>query len=142
MDELIGIGEAAAMLGVRTSTLRYYEERGLLQPAERRRNRRMYGPEQLRRLAFIHAVARLGISLDAASAVLHRSSGEWRDALRGQVAELDGLIGRATAAREFLQHALDCPADHPVDECPHLITILDRRLAGTSPEEIAADEAV
>jgi hypothetical protein len=34
---------------------------------------------------------------------------------------------------------MDCPAEHPVEECPHMIGILDRRLAGVSFETLAAE---
>ena len=53
--QLVPIGEAARRLGVNTSALRYYEERGLVTPA-RRAGRRVYGPGDLRRLAFIQVL--------------------------------------------------------------------------------------
>ena len=31
-------------------------------------------------------------------------------------------------------------ADHPVDECPHMIGFLDKRLGGVSIEELAAEQ--
>jgi len=73
--ELVTIGEAAQILGLKTSALRYYEERGLVTPEARRSGRRMYGREQLRRLAFIQLLQRLGVSLDAASAVRETTCG-------------------------------------------------------------------
>jgi len=75
--ELVTIGKAAQMLALNTSALRYYEDRGLVTP-ERRGGKRMYSREQLRRLAFIQLMQRLGIRLDAASAVLHEPSEQWR----------------------------------------------------------------
>jgi DNA-binding transcriptional MerR regulator len=136
--ELVPIGEAARLLDVNTSALRYYEERGLVHPA-RSAGRRMYGPEQLRRLAFIQIMHRLGVGLDAAAAVLDEPSEQWRGVVREQIAGLEDLIARATAACGFLQHALDCPADHPVQECPYLIETLDRRLAGQTFEQLATE---
>ena len=53
---------------------------------------------------------------------------------------LDELIARANGARDFLQHALACPADHPVDQCPDMIEALDKRLAGVTLEELAAQQ--
>src|SRR5262245_39333833 len=66
--EQMSIGEAARMLGLNTSALRYYEDRGFLTP-NRHGGRRMYGRDELRRLAFTQLLQRLGISLDAAAAV-------------------------------------------------------------------------
>lgn len=137
--DLVGIGEAARRLGVNASALRYYEERGLVRPAARHGGRRMYGPEELRRLAFIQLLQRLGVHLDAAAAVLEEPSDRWRQVVRGQIAALEALIVRATGARDFLTHALDCPADHPVDGCASMIQALDRRLAGVAFEQLAAE---
>jgi DNA-binding transcriptional MerR regulator len=137
--ELVTIGQAAEMLALNTSALRYYEDRGLVRP-ERRAGRRMYSREQLRRLAFIQLMQRLGIKLDAAAAVLDEPSERWRGVVREQIAEIDELIARANGARDFLEHALACPADHPVDECPHMIEGLDRRLSGVSIEELAVEQ--
>jgi DNA-binding transcriptional MerR regulator len=137
--ELMTIGEAAQTLGLNTSALRYYEDRGLVTP-ERRAGKRMYSRERLRRLAFIQVMQRLGIRLDAASAVLHDPSDRWRDVVREQIVAIEGLIARAIGARDFLEHALACPADHPVEECPHMIEVLDKRLDGVSIEEIAAEQ--
>jgi DNA-binding transcriptional MerR regulator len=136
--DLVTIGDAAEMLGLNTSALRYYEDRGLVTP-ERRGGKRMYSREQLRRLAFIQLLQRLGIKLDVASAVLDEPSDEWRDVVREQIAAIEELITRANGARHFLEHALACPADHPVDQCPHMIEGLDKRLGGVTFEELAAE---
>jgi DNA-binding transcriptional MerR regulator len=137
--ELVTIGQAAEMLALNTSALRYYEDRGLVTP-ERRGGKRMYSRGQLRRLAFIQLMQRLGIKLEAASAVLDEPSEQWRAVVREQIAEIEQLIARANGARDFLEHALACPADHPVDECPHMIEGLDKRLSGVSIEELAVEQ--
>jgi len=137
--ELVTIGEAAQMLMLNTSALRYYEDRGLVTP-ERRGGKRMYSREHLRRLAFIQLMQRLGISLDAASAVLDEPSDQWRRVVRGQIVAIEELIARANGARDFLEHALACPTDHPVDQCPHMIEALDKRLGGLTIEELAAEQ--
>ncbi|PGH47930.1 MerR family transcriptional regulator [Streptomyces sp. Ru87] len=137
--ELVGIGEAARITGVNASALRYYEERGLVRPAERRSGRRMYGREQLRRLVFLQLMQRVGMSLDAAGAVLDDPGEQWRAAVREQLDALDELVARARAAQHFLGHALRCPADHPAQECPYMTETLDRRIDGTSFEDLAAE---
>ncbi|MQA86417.1 MAG: MerR family transcriptional regulator [Streptosporangiales bacterium] len=137
--DLISIGEAARKLGVNASALRYYEERGLVRPYTRRGGRRMYGEEEMRRLAFIQIAQGLELSLDAASAVLNEPSEQWRKAMREQIAALEKLIARARGAQDFLRHAVDCPADHPVRECSYMIEILDRLVAGVTFEQLAAE---
>lgn len=95
---LITIGEAAKRLGLNASTLRYYEDRGLVRPAGRRAGRRMFGPAKLRRLAFVHLVHRLGVPLATAGAILDEPSDAWRSAVAKQVHELEDLITRARGA--------------------------------------------
>jgi DNA-binding transcriptional MerR regulator len=138
--DLVPIGEAARLLGVNTSALRYYEDRELVRP-ERRGGQRMYSREDLRRLAFIQITHRLGLGLRTAGAVLDEPGAEWRRLAKEQVTRLTELIEQAQVAQRFLAHALDCPAEHPVRECPHLIGILDRRIDGVSLERLAAEHA-
>lgn len=137
--DLIPIGEAARRLGVNTSALRYYEDRGLVRAAARSGGRRMYGPEELRRLAFIQVMQQLGVGLDAAAAVLDQPGAQWREVVRGQLTALDELIARAQGAQHFLRHALECPAEHPVTECPQMAATLDRLATGTTFAQLAAE---
>jgi DNA-binding transcriptional MerR regulator len=137
--EPIPIGEAARRLGVNASALRYYDERGLLRPAARRGGRRVYGADELRRLAFIHIAQRLGISLDTAAAVLDEPSERWREIVRAQIAVLEEQVALAKGAQSFLSHALQCPADHPARECPTMIRTLDRLVAGMTFDQLAAE---
>jgi DNA-binding transcriptional MerR regulator len=139
--ERIPIGEAARRLGMRTSTLRYYEERGLVRPAARIGGKRYYGPAELRRLTFIQIAQRLGIRLDTARAVLDDPDERWRATVSERIAELDALINRALQAKGFLSHALTCPAEHPVRECPYLIEMLDRLLDGVPFDQLAREHA-
>ena len=45
--ELLPIDEVARRLGLRASAIRYYEERGLVQPVSRHAGRRWYGPDEV-----------------------------------------------------------------------------------------------
>ena len=84
--EMISIGEAATRLGLSASALRYYDERGLVCPPERRAGRRMYGSEELRRLAFIKFAHRLGLPLETAAALLDAPGPQWRQTVRQRTA--------------------------------------------------------
>jgi DNA-binding transcriptional MerR regulator len=138
--DLMPIGEAASMLNMNTSALRYYEDRGLISPV-RQAGRRLYSRHDLHRLAFIRLIHRLGLSLDTAAAVLNEPSEEWRETIRRQIKELDELISQAKGAQQFLSVAIQCPADHPVRDCPTFIGGLDRLLDGITLEELAAEHA-
>ncbi|MGW4844943.1 helix-turn-helix domain-containing protein [Nocardia brasiliensis] len=137
--DLIPIGQAAAILGMTTSALRYYDERGLVCPTTRTGGKRMYNTDQMRRLAFIKVGQSLGLPLDTAGAVLDAPSPEWRDLLAQQITDLDQVIAQARTAQTFLTHALHCPADHPARECPTMRTALDQLLAGTPLSQLIAE---
>jgi DNA-binding transcriptional MerR regulator len=137
--ELISIGEAAARLRMSPSALRYYDERGLVRPRSRQAGRRMYGSEELRRLAFIKIVHRLGLPLDTAAAVLDAPSPQWREIVRQQIAQLDQVIAQAQGAQLFLTHALHCPTDHPARECATMTGALDRLVDGMTVDQLAAE---
>jgi MerR family mercuric resistance operon transcriptional regulator len=65
------IGQTARMVGVPTSTLRYYERAGLLRPTGRTaHNYRYYAEEVLERLRFIRAAQGSGFTLDDISHLL------------------------------------------------------------------------
>jgi DNA-binding transcriptional MerR regulator len=99
----------------------------------------MYSAEQLRRLAFIKIANRLGLPLQTAAAVLDAPSPQWRQTVRQQIAELDEVIAQAQTAQNFLNHALNCPAEQPARECATMIATLDRLVAGTPIDRIAAE---
>lgn len=61
---MLTIGQLAKQVGVRTSTLRYYEQEGLLQPDGRTESGyRLYTPEAVQRIRLIQRAQRLGFSL-------------------------------------------------------------------------------
>jgi DNA-binding transcriptional MerR regulator len=134
---LIPIGQAAAQLGLSTSALRYYDDRGLVSPV-RQRGQRRYGPDELRRLAFIKIAQQLGIPLQTAAAVLDTPGRTWRPVVAEQIAELNRIIAQARLAQDFLTHALHCPADHPARQCPTMTAALDALVNGSTIDELAA----
>lgn len=98
----------------------------------------MAAPE-MRRLAFIGIVQRLGIPLDVAWAVLDAPGAAWRSTVNGQIAELGELIARAKVAQRFLAHALMCAAEHPARDCRFMTETLDRLVDGTPFDQLAAE---
>ncbi|MGH3777598.1 MAG: MerR family transcriptional regulator [Pseudonocardiaceae bacterium] len=137
--DLIPIGQAADRLGLNASALRYYDERGLVSPPTRQAGRRMYGPEELRRLAFLKIAHDLGLPLDTAAAILDAPDPQWRQTVRQQIAELDTMIAKAQGAQKFLTHALNCPTNHPARDCATMIATLDRLVDGTTVDQLAVE---
>ncbi|MAT40833.1 MAG: hypothetical protein CL609_00725 [Anaerolineaceae bacterium] len=81
MTKLLTIGQLAKQVGLRTSALRYYEEQGLLTPAERSDSGyRLYDPKAEITLSFIQRAQRLGFSLADIRVLLKN----WQDGLLEQ----------------------------------------------------------
>ncbi|GAA3742512.1 redox-sensitive transcriptional activator SoxR [Salinactinospora qingdaonensis] len=57
------IGQVAERSGIPATTLRFYEERGLIRAERTAGNQRRYHRSTLRRLAFISAAQRVGLTL-------------------------------------------------------------------------------
>jgi DNA-binding transcriptional MerR regulator len=72
------IGEASEQTGLTTNTIRYYEEAGLIPPAERMANGyRIYSDEDLERLRFIRSARALDFPLEDIEEILaFRDRGE------------------------------------------------------------------
>jgi DNA-binding transcriptional MerR regulator len=134
-DRSFSIGEVAHRFGVAVSTLRWWEKRGLLVPASRQSGQRRYGQAELRRVALIQMCQSTAMmSLEEIGALLAGSTcdGDWRAAVRHRIAVCDDQLARVTAARAYLSHMLECPSDHPTDNCPYLAEHIDRHM-----EEVA-----
>lgn len=127
----VGIGEAARRVGLAPSAIRYYEAEGLLDAPPRTAGRRRYGPDALRRLAFVAVGRDLGLGLGAIRDALRPGPGGWAAVVDAQVAGLDAEIERAQRTRAVLLAGRDCPAPEPVRDCPHLRAALDALVAGT-----------
>ncbi len=71
------IGQLAREAGVATSTVRYYERRGLLRPQTRSHgNYRVYGDAQLQRLLFVRSAQAVGFTLTDIATLLRFRDGE------------------------------------------------------------------
>ncbi|SHG86126.1 MerR family transcriptional regulator [Streptoalloteichus hindustanus] len=139
--ELLTIGEVAERFGVRPSTLRYYEEQGLLEPATRRGGRRCYDEAGLRRLALVLTWQQTGLMRLADIRTLVNNpvtTGEWQDVLQARMAQLNQQIDRLQEARRYLDHLMSCPRDDPANKCPYLAkelqTQVDAALSDTTDE--------
>ena len=125
----LAIGELADRVGVATSTLRYYERRGLLPADERRSGQRRYTEQSLRRLVFIGMLQDAGLSLDDITGVLEAADvREWKAIAAERLTVLDQEIERLQLAREYLRGALLCRFDHPATDCKVMGAEIDRRL--------------
>jgi MerR family transcriptional regulator, copper efflux regulator len=137
-DELLTIGELSRRTHVAASTLRYYEELGLLRPDRRVSGRRRYPAEAVRVVGAILFLRDVGFTLDEIGRLMAartKSPGSWRELVRRKLSELDARIAEAQAARVAVEHALECPHEDIV-ACPNFQEVVRRRLAGRPLEEV------
>lgn len=106
------IGEVVQQTGLPPSTLRYYEEKGLIQSTGRRGLRRVFDPSVIERLALIALGQSAGFTLEELARLLKRSARPAinRKRLAEKADELDERIRELTAMRDGLRHAADCKA--------------------------------
>lgn len=118
----LAIGDVARQAGLRTSTLRYYEDAGLLAPPPRVNGRRRYDPAVLDRLRAIRVARRAGFTLSEIRTLLGGFreetplSARWRELARRKLAEVDETIARAQGMKRLLEAGLNCDCLTP-EEC-------------------------
>ncbi len=128
-ERLATIGEVAERAGVATSTVRYYERRGLLLPDARQSGQRRYRYSTLRRLVFIGMLQDAGLTLDDIARILSAAdSNEWKAIAARRLQILSERMALLEIARTYLRGSLLCPFDHPLTECSVMGHEIDRRL--------------
>jgi len=125
----LDIAEVARHAGVPASTIRFYEEKGLIRSMGRRGLRRLFDAGVLQQLALIALGRAGGFSLEEI-AQMFAPDGQpriRRERLAAKANELDRTIRRLAAMRDGLRHAAACPARSHM-ECPQFVRMV--RLAG------------
>ncbi len=125
------INEVARASGVPASTLRYYEEKGLIASVGRRGLRRTFEPRVVERLALIALGRAAGFSLDEIARILAPDGRPRidRQLLAGKADELDRTIRKLSAMRDGLRHAAACPAPSHM-ECPTFRRLMSAAASG------------
>ncbi|HZG06768.1 MAG TPA: redox-sensitive transcriptional activator SoxR [Streptomyces sp.] len=114
-DGRLAIGELAARSGVAPSALRYYEELGLIHSERTTGNQRRYPRATLRRVAFVRAAQRVGLSLEEVRAALDRlpvdrapNATEWNAVARTWQRRIDEQIAELERLKERLTGCIGC----------------------------------
>ena len=128
---MMDIAEVAKRAGVPASTLRFYEEKGLISSVGRQGLRRVFNTSVLERLALIALGRAAGFSLDEIARMLGTKGNPDldRDLLISKADELDRTIGKLTAMRDGLRHAAVCSAPSHM-ECPKFRRLLGLAASG------------
>lgn len=134
----LDITAVAKRSGVPASTLRYYEEKGLIRSIGRAGLRRVFDQRVLERLALIALGRAAGFSLEEMAGMFAADGKPRIDKrlLAAKAAELEHTIRKLSAVREGLLHAADCRAPSHL-ECPTFQRILRVAASGKLEDKSA-----
>lgn len=137
--ERLRIGEIARAAGFTVEGVRFYERRGLLEPAARSEaGYRLYGRDALNRLAFIRQAQAIGLTLEEIRHVVALTRAgvppceEVRSFVRAKLAEVDRTLAGLKALRRRLTTTLDrWEADPHPGRGAHVCPLIEQ---GAPPE--------
>ena len=123
LDEHLTIGHAAERLGLATSALRFYEDKGLISSLRTAGGQRRYARDVLRRVSFIRAAQQVGLplaeiknSLDALPAHRAPTQDEWQRLAEAWRPRLDEQIATLVGIRDRLAGCIGCGCQS-LDSC-------------------------
>jgi MerR family redox-sensitive transcriptional activator SoxR len=146
IDEELPIGAVAARAGVSVSALRFYEDRGLIRSRRSAGGQRRYARAVLRRVAFIQAAQRVGLTLEHIRHALgslpdddHLTANDWKRLSATWRPMLDERIRLLEGLRDDLDSCIGCGC-LSLERC-RLRNPGDRAAArGTGPRYLLGDE--
>ena len=137
----MNISQAASATGLTSKTIRFYEEQGVIPPAQRANNGyRVYSDKQLERLRFIKRARDMGFSLEESRDLLQisldpgRTSASVKQKAEQQILRIDQQIEALQQMRIVLEQAATrCRGDESSD-CPILDQLNGVAVKADSPE--------
>lgn len=112
---MLTIGELSRRTGVKVPTIRYYEQMGLMEAAERSEgNQRRYGPQERDRLSFIRHARDLGLTIEAIRELIELSAHPEQPCAQADriAAEQLGAVREKIAKLRRLEQELERIATH------------------------------
>jgi MerR family redox-sensitive transcriptional activator SoxR len=115
LDPELAIGEVSERSGLAVSAIRFYEDKGLIASTRTPGGQRRFRRDVLRRLAFIQAAQRVGLTLEDIGAALQTlppdagpSGAEWKELSAAWRPLLDERIELLMALRDQLDQCIGC----------------------------------
>ena len=115
MELELTIGEVSERSGLAVSAIRFYEDKGLITSTRTPGGQRRFRRDVLRRLAFIQAAQRVGLTLDDIGAALAAlpgdgapTGGQWNELSSSWRPLLDERIELLKSLRDQLDHCIGC----------------------------------
>ena len=144
------IGEVSRLTGLSIKTIRYYEDRGMLEPAARTEGGyRLYSQEEVARLRFIKRAKLLGLKLEEIKELVGQAAGcgrgeivpHLKEVLDAKVDETEQRIAELIAFRENLLYYRTRLYDaDPEDICGEEMSFCSCLEAVTREESVAGAE--
>ena len=127
------IGRLSRQTGIAAETLRYYERRGLITPAQRTHaGYRLYEPDAAQRLRFIRRAQTLGFSLDEIAELLvlndnpAESAASVKRLTQAKISDIETRIRDLERMKQALERlAEECPGHGSTADCPILEALND-----------------
>lgn len=113
--DIIGIGDLARRTGLSVSAIRFYEEKGLIEPFRSSGGQRRFLRSDIRRLSFIRIAQTLGLSIEGIATELARlpngrtpTAADWHKISTALRAMLDERIAMIERIRDRLDGCIGC----------------------------------
>ena len=114
-DEVMTIGDLAARTGLSVSAIRFYEEKGLVQPFRTPGGQRRFLRSDIRRLSFAMIAQQLGLTVPQIAAELADlpagrtpTQSDWKRISGGVRKRLDDRIAELERTRDVLDTCIGC----------------------------------
>ena len=114
-NDLLTIGDLARRTGLSVSAIRFYEEKGLVEPFRTSGNQRRFLRSDIRRLSFILIAQKLGLALGEIEAELRKlpqgrnpTAVDWRRISRSIRKTIDTRIAELERTRDNLDGCIGC----------------------------------
>ena len=114
-NTIVSIGDLARRTGLSVSAIRFYEEKGLIEPFRSSGGQRRFLRSDIRRLSFIRVAQTLGLSLDGIAVELAKlpngrtpTAADWRKISMAMRAMLDERIAMIERVRDRLDGCIGC----------------------------------
>jgi DNA-binding transcriptional MerR regulator len=134
----LGIGELGRATGTKVTTIRFYEEQGLLhEPQRSASGRRRYGDSDRQRLAFIRRSRSLGFPIDAVRELLALSDDASTSCTavdtiaRAHLADIDQKIADLKAMHTELDRVIGSCRQGTIADCKIIETLAPRAKAAS-----------
>jgi MerR family redox-sensitive transcriptional activator SoxR len=126
---MLTIGQLATASGVPTSTIRFWERRGLLAPDARSGGQRRYSEEALSQVGVLRLCQDAGFTLAEIRQMMAQRPTDpfgWRSLVEAKMVSITESLGRLNKAHDLLSHALECTHDD-IGQCPKFRAAVDHR---------------